>query len=376
MSLKSEKLANRIQEIQQFVTARIAQNDTFQAVFQELAKIADSLRQGKLTVQIVSRDSTPAQALQNFLNDCKPLLESYHFQTIPLPEELEQAEPQPTAALILQASSASTTGLQQTRYQLPANQRVVIGRDVSQCQICLPNQYGRVSGRHAEIRSLLNSDTNNTEPYWQICDLNSRNGIYINGQQLQERQVLQLGDRITLGYNEPIEKSPEFIFEYQSDNDEFYRQLVDCDVLCLVVDPSQMLLTNEKLLIEKTSKSQIALLVVVVEIPEPLSKPTQQIETSMAEVMAWLQSQNSDPSFKLAPLLLRLFYPDAQEVEVDSSRQKELDKLCKSLETLVKRKPEDILVERLTAKVLSQIALIECFFKETRERYKERKSAR
>lgn len=218
MSLKCEKLANRIQEIQQFVAVRIEQGEIFKTVYQELVKIADSLRQGKLTIQIVSQNPVSAQALQKFFSTYNSLLKSYDFQTIPLLKEPEQAELQPTAALILQAS-ASTTELQQTCYELSTNQRVVIGRDRSDCQICLPDKFTLVSRRHAEIRFLLNSHEDNTLPSWEICDLKSTNGIYINGQRLQERQILQLGDRIVLGYKGPTEQSPEFVFEYHSNSD-------------------------------------------------------------------------------------------------------------------------------------------------------------
>ncbi|MBD1935653.1 MULTISPECIES: FHA domain-containing protein [Cyanophyceae] len=360
MSLKSDKLANRLQEIQQFVAARTAQNETFQVVEQELVKIADSLRQGKLTVQIVSHNPAPAQALQNFLSSYKPLPEFYNFQRMLLPREPEQAAPEPAAALILQVSSASTAGLQQTRYELPINHRVLIGRDDSQCQICLPNQYAWVSGRHAEIQSVSNSEVDSSHPTWQICNFNSTNGTYLNGQRLQDRQVLRSGDRITLGYENPTEKSPEFIFECQShlDSDvsskvdEFYRKLVDCDILCLVLEPNQMLTADEKQLIEKASISPISLLVVVVELPEPHHPVAQEIKTSIAEVKARLQNQNSSLSLELVPLRSPLADPDA----------KELDSFCKSLEKLVKRKPEDILIKRLTGQAVSQIALIEKFF--------------
>ncbi|MBW4490638.1 MAG: FHA domain-containing protein [Trichocoleus desertorum ATA4-8-CV12] len=362
MSLKSDKLANRLQEIQQFVAVRTGQNATLQVVEQELVKIADSLKQGKLTVQIVSHNPVPAQALQNFLSSYNPLPEFYNFQRMLLPREPEPAASEPAAALILQISSASTPGLQQTRYELSINHRVLIGRDDSQCQICLPNQYAWVSGRHAEIQSVLNSEVDSSNPNWQICNLNSTNGTYLNGQRLQECQALQSGDRITLGYENPTEKSPEFIFECQShlDSDvfpkldEFYRQLVDCDVLCLVLEPNQMLTPDEKQLIEKASISPISLLVLVVEIPEPHHPVAQEIKTSIADVKARLQNQNSSLSLELVPLRSPLADPDAKELDIDS--------FCKSLEKLVKRKPEDILIKRLTAQVVSQIALIEKFF--------------
>ena len=350
MSLKSEKLTNRIQEIQQFIAARIGQDEIFQSVERELTQIANSLKQGKLTVHIASREPISAETLREFLASYQPLSESYYFQTIPLlrEPETEPAKPEPTAELVLQASH-------QTRYKLTANQSIAIGRDDSQCQIGLPSEYVWVSSRHAEIQSVFNLEGDSDCPCWQICDLNSTNGTYINGQRLQDCQGLQAGDRITFGYEEPTEKSPEFIFECQSDLDinlsakarEFASKWIDCDVLCLVVPPNSMLADEEKRLIEKASLSPVALLVVVVEIQCQGNQP---IKTSLAELKSWLQSQNSDLSFELAPLQLR---PCDREA-------KELDKLCKSLEKLVRRKPEDILTKRLSGKVLFQLDLLEC----------------
>jgi RsiW-degrading membrane proteinase PrsW (M82 family) len=93
-------------------------------------------------------------------------------------------------------------------YVLSEYQEVTIGRDPS-CQIALdPNYFVIVSRRHAAIRPL--QPLGNGLPYWEICDLNSANGTYINGQYLQGCQQLQTGDRIELGKNGPL-----FIFECQ-----------------------------------------------------------------------------------------------------------------------------------------------------------------
>ena len=45
---------------------------------------------------------------------------------------------------------------------------------------------------------------------WQLCDLGSANGTYVNGQRLWGCQILEVGDRLQLGQSGPI-----FSFEYQ-----------------------------------------------------------------------------------------------------------------------------------------------------------------
>jgi RsiW-degrading membrane proteinase PrsW (M82 family) len=90
------------------------------------------------------------------------------------------------------------------KYQLSKYIEVEIGRDRN-CQIALESlAHGTVSRRHAAVRPLPNSKF----PQWEICDLNSANGTYINGKRLQGCQILNSGDRISLGID-----GPEFIFE-------------------------------------------------------------------------------------------------------------------------------------------------------------------
>ncbi|KOR36643.1 hypothetical protein AM228_11610 [Planktothricoides sp. SR001] len=92
------------------------------------------------------------------------------------------------------------------RYPLSSTVEVVLGRDPS-CQILVqPQQYVMVSRHHAVIRPKQNLP--NGQTYWEICDLNSSNGTFVNGKRLRGSQKLMVGDRISLSKN-----GPEFIFE-------------------------------------------------------------------------------------------------------------------------------------------------------------------
>jgi pSer/pThr/pTyr-binding forkhead associated (FHA) protein len=100
--------------------------------------------------------------------------------------------------------SSPQTGQQQC-YTLSANQTVTIGRDPA-CQLALDaTQYKGVSRRHAELSPVASS---NGQIQWQIRDLGSSNGIFVNGQRLQGMQTLRSGDRLALGRN-----GIEFLFE-------------------------------------------------------------------------------------------------------------------------------------------------------------------
>lgn len=105
-----------------------------------------------------------------------------------------------------QLSTGGTGTLLLPPVALSYEQEMVIGREPT-CEIGLdPNLYLVVSRRHATIRPLPSKG--NGLPQWEICDLNSANGTYINGKCLQGCQRLQVGDRIELGQYGPI-----FLFE-------------------------------------------------------------------------------------------------------------------------------------------------------------------
>ncbi len=103
-----------------------------------------------------------------------------------------------------QVPAQAAVGTTASKYQLSEIMEVAIGRDQS-CQIALESiAYAMVSRRHATVRPL----TKGNFPRWEICDLNSANGTYLNGTKLQGCQTLETGDRISLGID-----GPQFIFE-------------------------------------------------------------------------------------------------------------------------------------------------------------------
>lgn len=94
----------------------------------------------------------------------------------------------------------------ESRYSLTSKE-AVIGRDPS-CQVVLDAMmYRMVSRRHAVVRPVASSLDSKFS--WVLCDLNSANGTYLNGQRLYGCQELHPGDRIALGAD-----GPQFLFEY------------------------------------------------------------------------------------------------------------------------------------------------------------------
>jgi RsiW-degrading membrane proteinase PrsW (M82 family) len=102
---------------------------------------------------------------------------------------------------------------EQPCYRLPEMGDLVIGRDPATCQIVLDSHlYGGVSRRHACLRlaPVIDNAAPAEIPIWQICDLNSANGTFINGEPLQGCQTLHRGDAIVLSEN-----GPHFVLDYR-----------------------------------------------------------------------------------------------------------------------------------------------------------------
>lgn len=88
-------------------------------------------------------------------------------------------------------------------YPLPFVSEVRIGRDPS-CHIALDSSlHTGVSRNHARITRIEELSF-----CWQIEDLGSSNGTYVNGERIHGAHMLQEGDRISLG-----KQGPRFVFE-------------------------------------------------------------------------------------------------------------------------------------------------------------------
>ncbi len=88
-------------------------------------------------------------------------------------------------------------------YPLPFDSEVKIGRDHS-CHIALDSRvHTGVSRRHAKV-----TQDESQSSCWQIEDLGSSNGTYVNGERVEIARALREGDRISLGL-----QGPKFVFE-------------------------------------------------------------------------------------------------------------------------------------------------------------------
>lgn len=111
-------------------------------------------------------------------------------------------------AVLQQIHSDSGEG---ASYPLSQRGPLVLGRDLD-CHISLDSQiYRAVSRRHAEVLPVPAGETPEGYRFWQVCDMGSANGTYVNGQRIRQCQVLRPGDCIMLGLD-----GPEFVFNYRT----------------------------------------------------------------------------------------------------------------------------------------------------------------
>lgn len=110
----------------------------------------------------------------------------------------------PPQAFLRQLAAAGESS--DTWHRLDAEVELEIGRD-PRCGIRLDlERFSMVSRYHAIVRSKTEVRT----VVWQVCDLNSVNGTYLNGDRLWGCRTLRGGDRLQLGQSGPV-----FVFEYQ-----------------------------------------------------------------------------------------------------------------------------------------------------------------
>ncbi len=122
------------------------------------------------------------------------------------------------------------SGLFDRWHLLSPGEPMLLGRD-PRCAIVIDDElYPVVSREHAVVRAvpelatpLVRDDLNRADPQppqgsqsetgtlrWQLCDLGSANGTYVNGHRVWGCQILEVGDRLQLGQSGPL-----FCFEYQ-----------------------------------------------------------------------------------------------------------------------------------------------------------------
>lgn len=304
-----------IKLFKQFLDTKSRHEPSYSEIARELDKIQVFLNSRRLNVAIFSQFPILSEALSNIFSKHQTLSQFYNPVVADF-SRIQGSIPNSTPTLTL--ISNSYVGQQQDQYKLTANQCILIGRDLQYqnddrlLHVPLP-MYNKVSGRHAEIQSVTNFSTSSVS--WQVCDLNSTNGTFINGQKIKGCQILKSGDKITLAYSTASEKSPEFVFE---DNVTSYSEspsnsvLANADLVFLAIHPTQGLAPPEQQLIEQVSKVQIFGFAIIADISGTKPEQAPSIRANLSSIQTRVQSQflHLADSLEIISLPLAPFYPN------------------------------------------------------------------
>ncbi|MBW4517893.1 MAG: FHA domain-containing protein [Timaviella obliquedivisa GSE-PSE-MK23-08B] len=344
MVVKSNTLEKQIEEVENFVAVQVAQAPAYAAIYQALTDLKRSLTLGKLVFQIVGQNSEQVQNLEKLLAHSPSLREGYDIRTTVLPDF---AEPELTSAVL-----ALQNGNAPTYYELSSAQTYKIGRNPHTAQVLLADALNLVSGCHAELQFLPNAG-------WQIRDLESRNGTYLNGKCIKAWETLEAGNQICLGSATDDVGSGILSFEYfipvvHAGN---VVNLFDCDVIGLIVDLNQPISKETQRFIQQAIQATVSK-VFVVAVPSMSTNP-EVAKNHLSDLEEWVNVQPYSDSVEITHLLLQPIARNLKATVLLPHAQPEFESFCQSLITLAQGKIETIIFQRSVAQLAEQIKAIE-----------------
>lgn len=289
-------LNQSLEEFRSIVNAKVNEHPICQYILEQLQ---DNSQQGmsaeKLHIHLFHKSLSISEQLCRFLNTSN-ILNCYQFHPYPLPDINDLFQLLSTFVLVLRPDVSQHSP---SRYwNLSQDRHILIGREYrslvntdrnrNAALIDLPH-CSNVSSVHAEIRPVMDFRFNAWS--WQICDLNSRNGTYVNGQRLYGCQFLKTGDRITLGQAHPGRTAPELIFEDRLTSLSNYCQpsssltISSTDIACLVLNPQEFN-EQEQEWIEVMGRSGILKLILMVD---TASNPSLDLN-AQATITSWIKA--------------------------------------------------------------------------------------
>ena len=350
MTFKTEKFLQNMQNLQKFIGDSLLKDSSYSSADQSLKELSETLKAGKLKLNIVSQDITQAETLQRLLVLDGKLQNSYQIKSFSLPHFFNSKAPSPT--LILQSAEVSSP----ISYELKVSDSQVIGRNPASAQILLPDRFSLVSGSHTEIRCMDNE--------WQIRDLGSRNGTFIhdNPQKLQDWYTLKGGDCIHLGAAAQGSGSAALIFEISPQADADLAQveaqkILNCNILCIVIS-SQLLEEKIQQLLQFQGAS-ISKIFFLVDRPGDISIEDFKETIAKMRMEDSIKNQLQDTSCEFIPLLLKPFTPTSGATVITPHAQPEFESFCYNLATLSQEKAAVILTGQASVQLIQIVSQLE-----------------
>lgn len=370
MPPKADKLSQTIESLQLFLAKKAEEREDLSDIARQLTQFNKTLRQKKLTVQIVSAEPALAQGVFDLINAEAEFKRVFQLKFDKIPPPPQQTATQQTASLKLRQSMANATGLQQY-IELNPQQEYTIGRSPDADIAIDPKLYQGVSWNHAVVTG------NNTQ--WQLSDRHSTNGTFVNGQRITDTQLLNSGDIITLACPQTGDMVAELAFTVRVETpdtalDREYWEVANCDLLLVVADSKRALATEVKEFMTNLDRTYISQQYLLLDTPDPKQEPEpgKVADKNLKQIETWLKGELKPAGWELIPLYLKPFYDEDAKANVDPRQQKKQERFIKTLSNLVKRQPENILAKRIAVKVVRAAEPIEPLLQQQHQQLNEK----
>ncbi|GAB4370180.1 MAG: hypothetical protein Kow00121_10640 [Elainellaceae cyanobacterium] len=354
MGLILDRLGQQVQKVQAFAGDRVAEDKAYSQISHALTDLERLLTVSTPILRIIGTDQKQSQALQQLLLTYPDLPKQYQITTSALPHDHSTLAPAPVLQMV------ATELAQPPRFELSIATEQVLGRNPQAAQILLPDQLGLVSGCHAKLEPLADGK-------WQITDLQSRNGTFINSSLLEPGKIhiLQADDRIGLGSALLAKGSATLVYEcpnpQPNSTTATVRQFLDCNVICLVTAPNQPFLEQVKQLFSLANMPFAKGFIILAKTGDANLKA---VQSAAIDVTDWIQNSPYRDRLEVIPLLLQPFVPNAGATSSGATMiaphaQPEFEQWCARLEDLARNHAEAMIAQRLRYQLIEQLYGVE-----------------
>ncbi|BAZ43330.1 FHA domain containing protein [Chondrocystis sp. NIES-4102] len=367
MAIKADKLSQILENFQQFLHKSLDDCEDFKQISKNLARLHSTLEQKKISVQIVSEKLALAQELYDLIFTNEQLKTVFELKFDTLVEVPEKSGRQQIASLKFKEIRDKNIEIRQN-YQLQDNKTIAIGR-CPESDITLSSKlYQGVSWNHLKIQPIIN---NSKITQWQICDLQSTNGTFVNGKRVEKLHLLESGDKITLASPNYGAGVAEIVFDLRNETINSktnleYWDLIDCDLMLIVIDSQEPLSIKEKSFIKNFDAGFISQQYIIAKLPN-FQQDTQAeaiATTNLENLATWINNEVTTKELELISLYLESANNTGTDLnlEIDKKLLKTQTSFFKLLENLVKRQPENLLAKRLFIKLIAEVESIKPFY--------------
>ncbi|MGI0479985.1 FHA domain-containing protein [Geminocystis sp. CENA526] len=357
MPPKADKLQQNIESIKSFLNRKLPEYNELREVITKVNKIEALLSEKKLTLQIVGDEEKLIQAMFDLISKNPEFTQGYKIKYDLIPELPKETQSEFLSILKLVNFIDNEINVIQ-EITLDTNQVYTFGRNPDLNLVLDGNIYKGVSWQHAEINTVIDEKGISK---WQIKDLNSSNGTFVNSQKINSNFILNSGDIITIAHPHYQDKFACYYFSEETVNDDNinnpYYDVIDCDVLLLVSTYNSYKSHSIEIFLKTLNIEMMSKQFLIMDLD--IQEEEKNLETVISECETWLEAQNFEYKIDFFPVLLTPYYQEDYQGNLSKPMQKRLDKFIKGLGNVIKRQPENLLAKRLNAQLIPLITPLE-----------------